>query len=680
MTTLFVATTGGHLAQLHSLSERIPADGPAVWVTSRNEQSTSMLADRDVVYVPPVGGRSVPGVLRCLPIAHRLWRARGITRAISTGSGIALGFLPYLAARGVECHYVESAARVNSPSLTGRLLRWVPRVRVYTQYPQAAGRGWRHGGSQFDVYRATTADRPLGDRLRVVVTVGASAYPFRRMIESLVPLLEPEGALHRATGLPVEVLWQTGPAPVDDLPIQTKPYLPITQLAEALSSADVVISHSGTGSVLLAFDAGKAPVVVTRQRRFGEAIDDHQRQLATELGRRGLVLHREFGQITVDDLLAARSTAVGTLREPPPFQLSRTPAKAAPMRSTTPEIVTVDPRKDSRWAELAAGPHGSVFTSQPWLEAVCQTYGFTPEARIAVDASGAVVGGFAWVRVRDVRGERLCSLPFSDWADPFAPNEAVWHQLTNGVVDQGIPIALRCLRSEAPVRDPRLQEAGRLAWHATRLDVPLPELHQRISATARRNIAAAERNGVRISADTGVEALRDFYRMQVRLRKHKYRMLAQPMEFFENIWEQFHSDDSVVTMTARVGDEPVAAAVFLQWNGVLHFKFGSSLPDRLRLRPNDAIYWAAIRWAVERGLRLVDWGVSDLDQPGLLHFKRKYADDEKQVVALRSPGESSTTRSEVDDLLGAITGLLTDESVSDDITGKAGSLLYRYFC
>ncbi|MGW1680631.1 GNAT family N-acetyltransferase [Saccharopolyspora sp. NPDC002376] len=679
MTTLFVATTGGHLAQLHSLSERIPADGPAVWVTSRNEQSTSMLADRDVVYVPPVGCRSVRGVLRCLPIAHRLWRDRGITRAISTGSGIALGFLPYLAARGVECHYVESAARVNSPSLTGKLVRWVPRVRVYTQYPHAAGRGWHHGGSQFDVYRATTADSPPGDRLRVVVTVGASTFPFRRMIESLVPLLEPGGAMYQATGLPVEVLWQTGPAPVDDLPIQTKPYLPITELAEALSKADAVISHSGTGSVLLAFDAGKAPVVVTRQRRFGEAIDDHQHQLATELDRRGLVLHRELGDITVDDLLAARSTAVGTLREPPPFQLSRTPAKGL-MRSTTPEIVTVDPRKDPRWAELAAGPQGSLFTSQPWLEALCRTYGFTPEARIAVDASGAVVGGFAWVRIHDIRGERLCSLPFSDWADPFAPDEAVWRQLTDGIVDEEVPFALRCLHSEAPVRDPRLREAGRLAWHATRLDAPLPELHRRISANARRNIAVAERNGVRITADTGVEALRNFHRMQVRLRKHKYRMLAQPMEFFENIWEQFHSDDSVVTMTAHVGDESVAAAVFLQRNGSLHFKFGSSLQDRLQLRPNDAIYWAAIRWAADRGLRLVDWGVSDLDQPGLLRFKRKYADDEKQVVILRSQRGASTERSEVDDLLGEITGLLTDESVSDDITGKAGSLLYRYFC
>ena len=107
MTTLFVATTGGHLTQLNSLASRIPSDGDAVWVTHANEQSRSMLADRDVEFVPYVGVRSVSDVLRCIPNARRLLAGRKLTRAVSTGSGIALGYLPYLAARGVRCHYIE---------------------------------------------------------------------------------------------------------------------------------------------------------------------------------------------------------------------------------------------------------------------------------------------------------------------------------------------------------------------------------------------------------------------------------------------------------------------------------------------------------------------------------------------------------------------------------------------
>src|SRR6478672_2687119 len=157
MTTLFVATTGGHLTQLDSLARRIPPNGDAVWVTHANEQSRSMLADRDVEFVPYVGVRNVPDVLRCIPYARRLLERRKVTRAVSTGSGIALGYLPYLAARGVECHYIESAARVGGPSLTGRILRWVPRVKTYTQYRGWSGPHWRYGGSGFDAFTAVTA-------------------------------------------------------------------------------------------------------------------------------------------------------------------------------------------------------------------------------------------------------------------------------------------------------------------------------------------------------------------------------------------------------------------------------------------------------------------------------------------------------------------------------------------
>src|SRR5690606_2815186 len=77
-------------------------------------------------------------------------------------------------------------------------------------------------------------------------------------------------------------------------------------------------------------------------------------------------------------------------------------------------VVAADPVTDPRWRQLAGGPGSSLFTSPPWISAVCRSYGFTPEARIALDDAGEPVGGFAWVAVEDVRGRRLSSLPFSD--------------------------------------------------------------------------------------------------------------------------------------------------------------------------------------------------------------------------------------------------------------------------
>jgi len=131
------------------LERTLPPDPSeeSIWLTDRSSHTTAALRDRDAIFVRYVRERNLGDVARCIPHAHRLLADRGIDRAISTGSGIAIGYLPYLAARGVECHYIESAARVAGPSRTGRLLRHVPGVHTHTQQTDWADRHWAFVGS-----------------------------------------------------------------------------------------------------------------------------------------------------------------------------------------------------------------------------------------------------------------------------------------------------------------------------------------------------------------------------------------------------------------------------------------------------------------------------------------------------------------------------------------------------
>lgn len=322
MTTLFLATTGGHLEQLVSLAERVPVDGPVVWVTHENDQSRSLLSGRDTVFVPYVRVGNVCDVAMCLPAAHRLLRETALTRAISTGSGIALGYLPYLTARQVACHYIESAARVTAPSRTGRVLQRMPGIRRYTQYATWSGPRWAYRGSVFDSYEPDGAPRPLGGVVRVVVTVGTAAeFPFGRLIEQLAPLLSPGGELATATGLPVDVLWQTGCSPTAHLDLDARPFLSGSELAEAIARADLVVSHAGVGSALTALSAGRRPVLAARSAALGEAGDDHQLQLAGELDRRGLAIHRPPEHLTVTDLVDGLGAGVRRSASVPAFEL-----------------------------------------------------------------------------------------------------------------------------------------------------------------------------------------------------------------------------------------------------------------------------------------------------------------------------------------------------------------------
>jgi len=311
MTTLFVATTGGHLTQLYELARRIePERTKRVWATFDDPQGRSLLKDEDCHFVPYIAERDVLGVVRATCHAHRLFRRNpSLEAVVSTGSAIALSFLPYATLRGIEAHYIESAARVGQPSLTGRILARVRGIKLYRQYEQVARGPWTFGGSVFDGFQAMRRNpKPIR---RVLVTIGMGQRGFRRLIEPLHALLAGN----------YEVVWQTGKTEVDDLAIDAKPHLSSDELIAEARRADVVIAHSGCGSAIAALTAGKCPILVPRNPKLGEDVDNHQIEIAEWLQRRGLALTSQPAEITHDVLQRAATWHISRLDQAPAFGL-----------------------------------------------------------------------------------------------------------------------------------------------------------------------------------------------------------------------------------------------------------------------------------------------------------------------------------------------------------------------
>jgi UDP-N-acetylglucosamine--N-acetylmuramyl-(pentapeptide) pyrophosphoryl-undecaprenol N-acetylglucosamine transferase len=324
--TILVASVGGHLKQLYRLAPRISELGDEIlWVTYRTSQSESLLAGRRVLYGPETESRDYRGVAANAWIAARLFRSHSgrTARVVSTGSAIALSFIPIARLHGVPCHYIESAARATRPSRTGELMRRVPGVALYTQYPGWARPPWRYVGSVFDDFMADPRLGPQGDLRRVVVTLGTSTlYGFRRLVERMIAIL-PEG---------VEVVWQTGVTDVSGLAIASRPYVPAAELDQAICDADVIVTHAGTGSALSALEAGRCPVLVPRRRSDGENVDDHQELLAADLARRGLAVDARVETLSLADLETAMRRRVVARPDAPPLRLSENVRHGWPVR------------------------------------------------------------------------------------------------------------------------------------------------------------------------------------------------------------------------------------------------------------------------------------------------------------------------------------------------------------
>jgi UDP-N-acetylglucosamine--N-acetylmuramyl-(pentapeptide) pyrophosphoryl-undecaprenol N-acetylglucosamine transferase len=309
---LLVCSGGGHLRQLASFVERIgyPRERQ-VWVTFRNGLSESLLAGREVIYAPFTGPRDGKNFVKLVRLAHRLLREREFSEVISTGSSPAVAFLPGAAARGATVHYIESAARADGPSLTGKIIARFPRINTYCQYPVWADKRWEYRGSVFDEFEPGPEAGSAPAPRRAVISVGTQeGYPFTRMLDAVVPLLKNFD----------EVLYQTGDLDPSDWGINGRNSVPYDELQQAIARSDVVISHAGVGAALTALRAGKHPILIPRLAAHNEHVDDHQLQVARELERRGLATTRTPDSLTYADVLAASRRSVRTT-PPPPFHL-----------------------------------------------------------------------------------------------------------------------------------------------------------------------------------------------------------------------------------------------------------------------------------------------------------------------------------------------------------------------
>jgi CelD/BcsL family acetyltransferase involved in cellulose biosynthesis len=352
------------------------------------------------------------------------------------------------------------------------------------------------------------------------------------------------------------------------------------------------------------------------------------------------------------------------------------PLRSATRTATNTTVVHAYGHPWSR--ELANHRDASLFSSRAWIEAITRTYGFDVLASISA-RGGVADAAIFFSHIHDLRGSRIVCLPFSDYCDPLVEDVSEWNELVEPLLAFEAPIRLRCLRNVVPQEDTRFRLCKRAKWHSIDLDHTEGDLWARLAGQARQNIRHACLSGVIVREGNSLGDVQLFHAMHAHLRKAKYRLLAQPLAFFENLHAIFSQEDRVHVLIAELDGTPLAGLFLLQWNGVLYYKFNATLDQRCR--PNDLLLWRAMLFGHQRGLAALDLGLSEIGQPGLVRYKRKFATQERDISFFEwlPDGYRDPQGDEASEVFGQVTRLLTDPSVSDEITQEAGEKFYRFF-
>lgn len=113
----------------------------------------------------------------------------------------------------------------------------------------------------------------------IFVTVGTHEQPFNRLVQE-IDNLKRDGVITE------DVIIQTGYSTYEPKYCQWDKLIPYKQMVKNVEEAHIVITHGGPASFIMPLQIGKTPIVVPRQHKFEEHINDHQVEFAKNVAER----------------------------------------------------------------------------------------------------------------------------------------------------------------------------------------------------------------------------------------------------------------------------------------------------------------------------------------------------------------------------------------------------------
>jgi UDP-N-acetylglucosamine transferase subunit ALG13 len=71
---------------------------------------------------------------------------------------------------------------------------------------------------------------------------------------------------------------------------ETKPFIKFEEMENKISECNLLITHGGTGTIVGGLKKGKNIIGVPRLQKYGEHVDDHQKEIIGLFSQKGLII------------------------------------------------------------------------------------------------------------------------------------------------------------------------------------------------------------------------------------------------------------------------------------------------------------------------------------------------------------------------------------------------------
>jgi hypothetical protein len=305
-------------------------------------------------------------------------------------------------------------------------------------------------------------------------------------------------------------------------------------------------------------------------------------------------------------------------------------------------VNTIDPLTDPRWRPFVEDhPRASVFHSIGWLDALRQTYGYTPRVLTTTAPGTELRNGLPVCEIKGWKGTRLVSVPFSDHCEPLVDTAQEWSEIV-AFLSAGINGG-RWTSVELRPRTSALMTDVPGTWNASSeylfhrcdltpgIDAILAGLHP---SCMQRPIRRAKREQLRCESGSSPLLLDTFYGL-LRMTRRRHGRPPQPMAWFRNLATAL--GDRLTIRIAYQAARPIASILTISSKNQLVYKYGGSDAAYHKLGGMPFLFWQAMQDAKALGFEEFDLGRSDKDQQGLTDFKDRLGAEATKLTYYSQP-------------------------------------------
>ena len=112
----------------------------------------------------------------------------------------------------------------------------------------------------------------------ILVTLGTQKQDFTRLLDKI-----------ENSNIKDEIVVQAGHTKYKSDKIKIVDFIDYQEMNKLIDKADIIITHGGTGSILMPLKKGKKVIACARLKKYGEHIDDHQEQIVSVFTQEGYI-------------------------------------------------------------------------------------------------------------------------------------------------------------------------------------------------------------------------------------------------------------------------------------------------------------------------------------------------------------------------------------------------------